>query len=156
MSHIKPVIAAKPFTLASYSPWDKLNIDAMGPFPETSEGYQHIIVVIDCFTRFVELFPVKSTSAAEATRAILSVIGRYGIPNTITTDGGSQFKNSTIQSLIESLGVEHNITMAYSKEENAMVERANKEVLRHLAAMVYETRITNEWIDFLPHKKKIT
>lgn len=155
MSHIKPIIAAKPFTLASYSPWDKVNIDAMGPFPETAEGYQHILVVIDCFTRFVELFPIKTTSAAEAKRAILALIGRYGIPNSITTDGGSQFKNRTIQELIDSLGIEHNITMSYSKEENAMVERANKEVLRHLAAMVYETRINDEWIEFLPLIQRI-
>lgn len=155
MSQIKPVVAAKPFTLASYTPWEKINIDAMGPFPTTPEGYQHIIVIVDCFTRFVELLPAKSTGALDAKRAILSVVGRYGVPVTITTDGGSQFKNKTITDLITMLGIEHKMTVAYSKEENAMVERANKEVLRHLAAMIYETRITDDWIDFLPLIQRI-
>ncbi len=36
-----------------------------------------------------------------------------------------------------------------------MVERANKEVLRHLKAFVYDTRIRDEWIDFLPLIQRI-
>jgi len=155
MSNLKPVVHTKPFTLASYTPWDRINIDAMGPFPITPEGYQHIIVVIDCFTRFVELFPAKTTGAQDAKSSILSCIGRYGVPNEIVTDGGSQFKNETIQSLINMMGVEHQITLAYSKEENAMVERANKEVLRHLVAMTYDTRIREDWIEFLPLIQRI-
>ena len=155
MSNLKPVVQAKPFTLASYTPWDKINIDAMGPFPVTPDGYQHIIVVIDCFTRFVELFPAKTTGALDAKHAILSCVGRYGIPNEIVTDGGSQFKNETIQTLIDMMGTDHRITLAYSKEENAMVERANKEVLRHLASMTYDTRIREDWIDFLPLIQRI-
>jgi hypothetical protein len=155
MSQLKPVVATKPYTLASYNPWEKINIDAMGPFPETPEGYKHIIVIVDCFTRFVELLPATSTGAHDAKRAILSVIGRYGAPHSITTDSGSQFKNNTIHEVIEKLGIYHHFTIAYSKEENAMVERANKEVLRHLAAMIYETRITDDWIDFLPLIQRI-
>ena len=155
MSQIKPVVHTRPFTVASYTPWERINIDAMGPLPETTEGYRHVIVVIDCFTRFVELFPAKSTTAEEGKKAILSCVGRYGIPSEIVTDSGSQFKNETISTLVQMMGSEHNITLAYSKEENAMVERANKEVLRHLAAMVYEKRITDDWIDFLPLVQRI-
>ena len=155
MSHIKPIVNSKPFTLASRGPWERINIDAMGPFPETPDGYQHIIVIIDCFTRFVELLPARSTGAAEAKQAILSVIGRYGVPAEIVTDSGSQFRNETIKTMITMMGTTHSITLAYSKEENAMVERANKEVLRHLSALVYETRIKEDWIDFLPLVQRI-
>ena len=155
MSQLKPVIASKSFTLASYSPWDKINIDAMGPFPPTAEGYKYIVVIVDCFTRFVELFPAMTVSAEDACKCILSVVGRYGIPNTILTDGGSQFKNEVIVEVVSALDLRHKITTLYSKEENAMVERANKEVLRHLKAFVYDTRIRDEWIDFLPLIQRI-
>jgi transposase InsO family protein len=155
MSQIKPVIHAKPFTTASLAPWDTINIDAMGPFPTSKEGYQHIIVVIDCFTRFVELFPAKSTTADDAAKCILSVVGRYGLPDRILTDGGSQFANETIKELVDALDTKHQITLRYSKEENSMVERANKEVLRHLKAFVYDTRIREDWVDFLPLIQRI-
>jgi hypothetical protein len=43
------------------------------------------------------------------------------------------------------VGPEHVRTMAYSKEENAIVERVNKEVMRHLRAIIFEKRIKNKW-----------
>jgi hypothetical protein len=36
------------------------------------------------------------------------------------------------------IGTEHCLTLAYSKEENALVERANKEVNRHLRAFMFD------------------
>ena len=36
--------------------------------------------------------------------------------------------------------IEHIQTMAYSKEKNAIVERADKEVMRHRRAMLFEKR----------------
>ena len=155
MNQLKPVIQARPFTTATYHPWERLNIDTVGPLPESSEGHQHIIVIIDCFTRFVELYPAKTVNADDAKKAIISCIGRYGIPNTILTDGGSQFKNHTIPEVIQRMGIEHGITVAYSKEENAMIERANKEVLRHLNAMIFETKVRDEWMDYLPFVQRI-
>ena len=46
-------------------------------------------------------------------------------------------------------------TVAYSKEENAIVERANKEVLRHLRALIFELGKRNDWIKFLPLVRRI-
>ena len=45
----------KPFTTARYEPWERLNIDSIGPLEADEEGNRYIIVIIDCFTRFVEL-----------------------------------------------------------------------------------------------------
>ena len=36
------------------------------------------------------------------------------------------------------VGVKHCLTLAYSKEENALVERYNKEINRHLHALTFE------------------
>ena len=39
----------------------------------------------------------------------------------------------------------HELTIAYSKEENAIVERANQEVIRHLRALLFDKRVYNKW-----------
>jgi len=49
----------------------------------------------------------------------------------------------------------HKPTTPYSHEENGMVERANKEILRHLRAIVAEKGIEDEWSDALPTIKRI-
>ena len=57
--------------------------------------------------------------------------------------------NSTME-LVNKLKVEHSITLAYSHEENGSVDRANREVLRRLRDLVFDTRLINVWSDMLP------
>jgi hypothetical protein len=46
--------------------------------------------------------------------------------------------------------------LLYSKEENGIVERANKEVMRHLRATIFDRRVVNNWSsDYLPLVQRI-
>jgi hypothetical protein len=51
------------------------------------------------------------------------------------------------------MGIQTLTTIAYSKEENAIVERANKEVMRHLRALLLELNdyrdYTSQWYSVL-------
>jgi transposase InsO family protein len=155
MSVLKIPIHTHPFTTAAYEPMQRLNIDSIGPLDPDDDGACHIIVVIDCFTRFVELYPVKDTTAYYAARAILNHLGRYGCPSTILSDNGSQYVNSVIKELLKLVHTDHITTLAYSKEENAIVERANKEVVRHLRAIIFDKNIVHQWSICLPFIQRI-
>lgn len=155
MSQMKPVIEASHFTMASYEPMIKLSVDTVGPLPETEDGYNHILVIIDCFTRWVEAYPIKSTGAVEAAECLKDYIGRFGSPKELTSDNGSQFLNEIINELIKLCGIDYLLSIPYSKEENSIVERANKEVLRHLRNYVYDNKLKKEWKDVLPFVRRI-
>ena len=129
-------------------------VDTMRPFPECS-GYTHLLVVIDCFTRWVELFPMRSTEALEAARCMLQHICRYGTPRQFPHDGGPEFANEVVVNLSFVLGNVEIETEAYSKQENSIVERANKEVLRHLRAFIYEGKDLEKWVDSIPLIQRI-
>ncbi len=52
------------FTTASYTPMEDLRIDTIGlVVSKNSADNCYILVIIDCFTRFVKLYPVSDTSA---------------------------------------------------------------------------------------------
>ena len=53
------------------------------------------------------------------------------------------------------LGVIHHVNVAYSSEENGIVERANKEVMRFLRAIVFEQRRGSDWAMVLPFVQRI-
>ena len=103
----------------------------MGPYPKDEYGNEYVIVIRDTFTRAIGLYAIPDTSAKHAARAIMMFCGWFGCPSELLTDGGPQFDNDTMNELCMLLGVEYNQTLRYSKEQNAMVQRANNEVLCH-------------------------
>ncbi|GBL76669.1 Pro-Pol polyprotein [Araneus ventricosus] len=47
-------------------PLSTYHVDFIGPLPSTNKKYQHILTIVDAFTKFTWLYPVRSTSAEDA------------------------------------------------------------------------------------------
>jgi len=89
-------------------------------------------------------------NAKSAAINMVSHFGRYGMASELRSDRGSQFVNEIIQQVLLLIGTQHQITMAYSKQENSIVERSNKEVVRHLRNMIFDKRVLPTWAIYLP------
>jgi hypothetical protein len=63
----------------------------IGPFKKAPGGYTHILVAIDKFTKWIEYKPIISLTSAKAVEFIQGIMFRFGIPNNIITDLGSNF-----------------------------------------------------------------
>ena len=145
MSQIKVPIHTKPFTTASHFPMERLNVDTIGPLKEDERGNRYIIAIIDSFTRWIGLYAVRDVTAECAVDALIEHFGIFGCPAQLLSDNGSQFVNELIKEFTKLIGTEHITTMAYSKEENGMVERSNKETMRHLRNLIFEFKDTTKW-----------
>jgi hypothetical protein len=150
MNVIKPVIHSYPFTLSSYGLFHTVSVDLIEKLKTDEFGMSMIVVIIDNFSRFVDLYPIADTSAEAAADALIQFTGRYKTPVRFTTDSGSNFKSTLIEGLMTRLGVDHQFTQAYSKEQNALVERVNRQVLAQLRTIVFDKRIQNKWSKYLP------
>jgi hypothetical protein len=155
MSQLRPVIHSFPFTTSTYGLWDTVSVDYIESLVPDKFGNNMIIVIIDNFSRFVDLYPTNSTNAEGAADALLQFVGRFATPLAFTTDSGSNFKSTLIEGLMSRLGCDHLLTKAYSKEQNALVERVNKEILRHLRNIIFDKRISAEWSKHLPIVQRI-
>jgi transposase InsO family protein len=160
MSQIKPIINTKPYTLASYYPMQRICIDTIGPITvnnsnENESIEKYILVIIDAFSRYVNLYATKDTTASSALTALIDWVTTFGCPSEIVSDNGTQFANELITQFLDATDIEHNLIQAYSKEENGLVERANKEVNRHITAIVHDKMIKNEWKQMLPFVKRL-
>ena len=155
MSQVAPQIRANPFTLSHSKPMHSLAIDTIGPLPEDEKGNKYLIAIIDIFSRFLELYPAVDATALSAADAILQHTGRYGTPSLLISDAGSQYVNEVISQYLSLMGTDHHITLAYSKQENGIIERSNKEILRHLKAIIFERSILRTWTKSLPLVQRI-
>ena len=63
--------------------------------------------------------------------------------------------NDIIQEFIKIVGPEHIKTVQYSKEENAVVERCNREILLHGRGLVYQIGNGSRWSLYLPLVQRI-
>ena len=78
---LKIPIHAHGFSTSTYTPMDCLNIDFIGPFPDG--GY--VLVIIDTFTRWVELFHTEDATALSTAKYLLQHFGRFGAPLQLLT-----------------------------------------------------------------------
>ena len=146
MSHIKVPINAIRYTTSTYKSMECLNIDFQGPFPD--KGY--LLVVICTFSRYVCIYPVPDATANSALSGLLKHFGTYGSPKTIRSDNGSHFVNEVIKQFLEMVGTTHDRTMAYSSEENAIVERSNKEINRYIKAFMFDRATHENYQEVIP------
>jgi transposase InsO family protein len=128
-----------------------LDIDLVGPFPD--DGY--VFVIIDTFTRWVELYHTPDATALSAAQSLLKHFGRFGAPLQLRSDNGPHFVADVIREFHLHVGTQHCLTLAYSKEENALVERMNKEINRHLRALTFENSSLKKYVESMPLFKRI-
>jgi hypothetical protein len=155
MNQRRNTIHAHPTTASSYRPMQRIAIDYIERLTPDSNGNTSIMVAIDCFSRYIELYPVKNINAISSAEALLDWITRYGVPDQITHDGGSSFVNDIIHELMKLAGSKSQISTAYSKEENPIVERANKEVMRHLRNIIFDESVLDIWSRSVPLVRRI-
>ena len=155
MNQMKKIIHSYPFTVSTYGLWNTVSVDYIERLVPDQYGNNMIIVIIDNFSRFTDLFPCNSTAAEGAADALLSFCARYGTPLHFTTDSGSNFKSTLMKGLLERLGTDHHLTTPYSKEMNSLVERMNKEILRHLRNIIFDKRVADKWSKYCPIVQRI-
>ena len=119
-------------------------------YTHANNGNRFILVVIDCFSKMVYAAPVKRKNASFMSEAFEKIFGNFNkFPNTIITDQGLEFYNSTVQKVFAKYGITHYHTKSKTKWKAAMAERVIRTLKSRLEKYFYQNK-TKKWIDFLP------
>ena len=120
--------------------------------PTASNGHRFILVSIDYFTKWVE-----AASFANVTRHVVArfikkeIICRYGIPERIITDNGSNLNNKMMKELCQNFDIQHHNSSPYRPKMNDAVEAANKNIKKIVQKMVVTYRDGHEMLPFALH-----
>jgi hypothetical protein len=78
-------------------PLQTYHVDHLGPLSQTKKGYKYIFAVIDAFTKFVWLYPTKTTNSEEVIRHLKDQQSIFGNPKTIISDRGAAFTSARFE-----------------------------------------------------------
>ena len=124
-------------------PWYTIGMDIMGPLPTTARQKRFLLIVVDYFTRWIELFPLKSTTSIEVSKILMNeVFSRYRLPKHIVSDNGPQFISNLFKNFCNTLRIKQNLTANYHPQSN-MTEQVNR-TLKPLIA-IYAQQQHNSW-----------
>lgn len=130
-------------------PFQRISIDFVGPLPKTKKGHTMLLTVKDPFTKWVEAFPLRrATAEAVADKLTEHIFARFGYPDNIHSDRGTQFTSELIVKLGRKLGIATTTTPAYHPQSNP-VERAHRDLKTGLRAALGVIGGT-EWDECLP------
>ena len=87
-------------------PFAVWGVDILGPFPRAVGGYRFLYVAIDKFTKWPEVTPVVNITKKSAVAFLRSIVCRFGVPNRIIADNGTQFKSRLFQEYCEDIGIQ--------------------------------------------------
>jgi transposase InsO family protein len=97
------------------------------------------LAITDYFTKWVEAVPMKSVASKDAINFVKEhVIHRFGIPQTITTDGGSVFISKEFNKFATDMGIKLIRSSSYYAQANGQAEASNQSLIKLIKRKINE------------------
>jgi IS30 family transposase len=71
-------------------------MDLVGPLKESPEGYKYFLTLVDYFTKWIILKPLRTKQGHEVAQALLEVYSDWGVCDIHISDQGTEFCNELL------------------------------------------------------------
>jgi ribonuclease HI len=133
-------------------PFAVWGLDLVGPLQKAPGGFTHLLVAIDKFSKWIEVRPLNSIRSEQAVAFFTNIIHRFGVPNSIITDNGTQFTGRKFLDFCEDHHIWVDWPVVAHPMTNGQVERANDMILQGLKPRIYNdlNKFGRRWMKELP------
>ena len=125
----------------------QIDLVDMSKLSKANKGFKYLMVVIDVFSKYAWLEPLKTKTGIEITKALKKVFDKNKrTPLLIQTDKGTEFLNSHVRTLLKSRNIK--LFTTFSERKASVVERLNRTLKSRMWR--YFTKFqTRKYIDIL-------
>lgn len=117
----------------------------MGEYSSQNNGYKYLLNVIDTFSKYAWITPLKSKNAKDVARAMNHVFSAAKrIPKNLQTDDGKEFFNKEFQILMNKKKINHYST--YSVKKASIIERFNR-TLKNMMWKEFSYNGSYKWLN---------
>lgn len=118
-------------------PFHTVHADHLGPFVRSKKGNCYLLVLVDGFTKYVSVRPVRDTKSATTVKVLKDHIGYFGVPTRLITDRGTSFTSGVFKEFVTSYGIKHIMNAVATPRANGQVERFNRTILDALSTSAH-------------------
>ena len=131
------------------SPWEHISGDFITDLP-LSHSFDAILMVVDWFSKEVELIPCTKTCSALNTAKLFmhNMWKHHGLPHSITSDRGPQFAAQVMQEINKALSISTKLSTSFHPQTDGQTKIVNKEVQKFLWIYCFEKQ--DQWANWLP------
>ncbi|GIX81280.1 reverse transcriptase [Caerostris darwini] len=130
---------------------EKVTLSA--PLPSTNKRYQHIFTVIDAFTKFTWLYPVKTVSTRDALDKLKLQQKTFGNPLRIISDRGSALTSKAFNDYCTEEGIQHLQIATGVPRGNGQIERIHRTLIPVLTKLSLED--ATKWYRYVDKLQRI-
>jgi hypothetical protein len=121
------------------------------PLADAGHSMSYILVLMDDYSRFVDLIACESANAAAAVSALLAWFSRFGSVPHWSSDQGSHFIADVVRDLCEQTHSDQRFSVAHAHHANGKIERANRDLHEILVTILFDSRTpSHNWPTLLP------
>jgi transposase InsO family protein len=133
-------------------PFAVWGLDIVGPVRKALGGYTHLLVAINKFSKWVEVLPITNLRAEQAVTFFTDIVYRFGVPNSIITDNGSQFTGRKFLEFCDKFHIRVDWAAVAHPQTNDQVERANGMIIQGLKPRIFDrlNKSGRKWFQELP------
>ncbi|GFV19659.1 transposon Tf2-6 polyprotein [Trichonephila clavipes] len=134
-------------------PLSTYHVDFIGPLPSTNKSYQHIFTVVDAFTKFTWLYPVKTVSAESVLEKLKQQQKTFGNPIRIISDRGSAFTSKLFNDYCDEENIQHLQIATGVPRGNGQVERIHRTLIPVLTKLSLDD--STKWYKYVDRLQRI-
>ena len=138
---LKKIIASHPF--------EKVMFDIAGPIMPSKKGYRYFLLIVDVFSRFPMIIPLKKIDSKNVMNAIFyKWVAIFGFPEIFISDNAPNLNAEVFLNVCKYFQIIKDTSSPYHPEGNGIVERMIQTVKDRIYATSKNRNI--DWVDAIP------
>lgn len=129
-------------------PFHTLHADHLGPFVRSKRGNTYVLVIIDAFTKFINIRAVRDTKTTTAIKVFKEHFSYFGAPSRLITDRGTCFTSAKFKDFTSLLKIKHILNAVATPRANGQVERFNRTISDALSTKCHGKN-DNTWDEYI-------
>jgi hypothetical protein len=130
--------------------WEKCALHIVGPLNQTLNGDRYVLKFQDELSKFTLAVPIRQQGAVTVAKAFVEeIVLKFGIPQTILTDQGSNFMSEVFVNVCKRLKIEKIKCTAFHPQIDGSLERTHRVLVEYLRCFILEYQSNwDQWLSY--------